>query len=483
MSNRVMWSGRFKEIASDQTLAFSSSLSVDRRLAWYDIVGSIAHARMLAKQGILPRSEVQTMVHGLHDLMEELETGDFRFSDKLEDVHTNVEFRLTERIGEAGARLHTARSRNDQVATDFRMFLRDYTLETCSLIANLQKMLIAKAEEHFDTIVPGFTHMQHAQPVTLAHHLLAHVARLQRDLERCLDSYQRLNICPLGSAALAGTTFPIDRIYVAKSLGFKAPCENSMDGVSDRDFAAEYGFIATMCMMHLSSLCEEIVLWSSPEFGFVEVSDAFATGSSIMPQKKNPDVAELVRGRSSIALGELTALLAMLKALPLSYNRDLQEDKARVFAIADTLTSCLTITASMISTSKYDTDRMLAACVKGYLNATELADYLVVKGIPFRHAHEITGKVVRYAIDKNVGLQDLTLKEMRGFSKVIHKDAFKVLSVQSCVERRKSYGGTAPSAVREQLRNARSASLAAEKRGNSESKKLKAAYSKLLAPA
>jgi len=482
LSDRVLWSGRFKEIASDQTLAFTSSLSVDRRLAWYDIVGSIAHARMLAKQRILPRSEVQTMIHGLHDLMEELETDDFRFSEKLEDVHTNVEFRLTERIGEAGARLHTARSRNDQVATDFRMFLRDYTLETCSLIANLQKILMAKAEEHVDTILPGFTHMQHAQPVTLAHHLLAHVARLQRDLERCLDSYHRLNVCPLGSAALAGTTFPIDRMYVAKSLGFRAPCENSMDGVSDRDFAAEYGFIATMCMMHLSSLCEEIVLWSSPEFGFVEVSDAFATGSSIMPQKKNPDVAELVRSRSSIALGELTALLAMLKALPLSYNRDLQEDKARVFAIADTLTSCLTITASMISTSKYDTDRMLTACLKGYLNATELADYLVLKGIPFRHAHEITGKVVRYAIDKKVNLEDLTIKEMRRFSGAIQKDVFKVLSVRSCVERRKSYGGTSPSAVREQLRNARSASLAAEKLAGDESKKLKAAYSRLLAP-
>jgi argininosuccinate lyase len=483
MSNRVMWSGRFKEIANDQTLAFSSSLSVDRRMAWYDIVGSIAHARMLAKQGILPKSDVQLMVGGLHDLMEELETGDFRFSDKLEDVHTNVEFRLTERIGEAGARLHTARSRNDQVATDFRMFLRDYTLETCSLIANLQKVLIAKAEEHLDTIMPGFTHMQHAQPVTLAHHLLAHLARLQRDLERCLDSYQRLNVCPLGSAALAGTTFPIDREYVARSLGFKSPCENSMDGVSDRDFAAEYGFVAALCMMHLSSICEEIVIWSSPEFGFVEVSDAFATGSSIMPQKKNPDVAELVRGRSSVALGELTALLTMLKALPLTYNRDLQEDKARVFALADTLTSCLTITASMISTSKYDKDRMLSACLKGYLNATELADYLVVKGIPFRHAHEITGKVVRYAIEKDANLQNLTIKELQGFSSVIKKDVFKVLSVKSCVDRRTSYGGTAPSAVREQLGKARSVSLSAEKRAEAESRKLKSAYSKLLAPA
>jgi argininosuccinate lyase len=478
-----MWAGRFKEIASDQTLAFSSSLLIDRRLAWYDIVGSIAHARMLAKQRILPKSDVQSMVTGLHDLMEELETGDFRFSEKLEDVHTNVEFRLTERIGEAGARLHTARSRNDQVATDFRMFLRDYTLETCSLIANLQKVLMAKAEEHIDTIMPGFTHMQHAQPVTLAHHLLSHVARLQRDLERCLDSYQRLNVCPLGSAALAGTTFPIDRAYVSRSLGFKAPCENSMDGVSDRDFAAEYGFVSTLCMMHLSSICEEIVLWSSPEFGFVEVSDAFATGSSIMPQKKNPDVAELVRGRSSVALGELTALLTMLKALPLTYNRDLQEDKARVFAIADTLTSCLTITASMISTSKYDKERMLAACQKGYLNATELADYLVVKGVPFRHAHEITGKAVRYAIEKNVSLQDLTLKEMRSFSSIIKKDVFKVLSVQSCVERRTSYGGTASSAVKEQLRRARSISLSGEKKAEAEGKRLKAAYSKLLAPA
>jgi argininosuccinate lyase len=438
---------------------------------------------MLAKQGILPKPDVQSMVNGLHDLIEELETGDFRFSEKLEDVHTNVEFRLTERIGEAGARLHTARSRNDQVATDFRMFLRDYTLETCSLIANLQKALIAKAEEHVGTIMPGFTHMQHAQPVTLAHHLLAHVARLQRDLDRCLDSYRRLNICPLGSAALAGTTFPIDRMYVAKSLGFASPCENSMDGVSDRDFAAEYGFVAALCMMHLSSICEEIVLWSSPEFGFVEVSDAFATGSSIMPQKKNPDVAELVRGRSSSALGDLTSLLTMMKALPLTYNRDLQEDKARVFALADTLTSCLSITASMISTSKYDKDRMMSACMKGYLNATELADYLVVKGLPFRHAHEITGKVVRFAIEKDASLQDLTLKELQGFSSAIRKDVFKVLSIESCVGRRTSYGGTAPSVVSEQLRQARLDSQTAEKRAEAESKKLKAAYPKLLAPA
>ena len=454
MSQKVLWSGRFEETASDQTLAFTSSLSVDRRMAMYDIVGSLAHARMLGKQGILPESDVSQIIRGLQGLLQDLEKGELRFDEGLEDIHSNIELLLVERVGDAGARLHTARSRNDQVATDFRMFLRDSLLAIASLMTDLQLALIDRAAQNLDTIMPGFTHTQHAQPVTLAHHLMAHEARFQRDLERFIDCYKRLNICPLGSSALAGTTYQIDRAYTATALGFDAPCENSMDGVSDRDFAAEFSSCCALTMMHLSSLCEEIVLWSSPEFGFAEVSDAFATGSSIMPQKKNPDVAELVRGRSSLALGDLISILTLMKGLPLTYNRDLQEDKGIAFRSSDLLASCLDITGQMITTLSFRPQRMLAATERGYLNATELADYLVLKGVPFRTAHEITGKAVRYAMEKDRRLEDLSLAELRRFSKLIQKDVKDVLTVQNCVSRRTSYGGTSQEAVRLQINHA-----------------------------
>jgi argininosuccinate lyase len=333
------------------------------------------------------------------------------------------------------------------------MYARELALEIGSYLIELQKALIAQAKEHQDTVLPGFTHTQHAQPVTLAHHLLAHAHRFGRDVERLMDCYGRINICPLGSAALAGTTYPIDRSFTAKSLGFEAPCENSMDGVSDRDFAAELAFDCALSMVHLSSLCEEIVLWSSPEFGFVEVDDKYATGSSIMPQKKNPDVAELVRGRSAGAIADVVSMLTLMRSLPLTYNRDLQEDKGIVFRSADTLASCLDITVRMVATLRFDDARMQAATQKGHLNATELADYLVGKGMTFRNAHEVTGKIVRYAIDQQKGIEELELKELRRFSRSIGEDVYPALSVDSCISRRDSYGGTSGRAVKLQISN------------------------------
>jgi argininosuccinate lyase len=448
---KALWSGRFKGGMSGETLDFTSSLDVDSRMAWYDIVGSMAHARMLGKQGILPKADVDLILRGLRELLASLEDGELEFDQGLEDVHTNVEVALTDRIGEAGGRLHTARSRNDQVATDFRMYSRELVLEIGSYLIELQKALMAQAKKNQNVILPGFTHTQHAQPVTLAHHLLAHAQRFGRDVDRLLDCYKRINVCPLGSAALAGTTYDIDRRYVAESLGFDSPCDNSMDGVSDRDFAAELTFDCALAMVHLSSLCEEVVLWSSPEFGFVEVHDKYATGSSIMPQKKNPDVAELVRGRSALAIGDVGSMLTLMRSLPLTYNRDLQEDKGVTFRCADTLASCLDITVRMVATLVFDPARMLQATQKGYLNATELADYLVTKGMPFRSAHEVTGKVVRLAIGGSKGIEELELKELRRFSKLIGKDVYPALAVESCISRRDSYGGTSKKMVKVQM--------------------------------
>ena len=480
MSKQVLWSGRFNRIASDRTLAYTSSISVDRRLAWYDVVGSMAHAQMLGRQGILPQVDVDKIVKGLRSILKQIEQGQLTFSEKLEDVHTNIEFLLTESIGEAGARLHTARSRNDQVATDLRMYLRDATLEAVELVGAMQLTLIKRAKENLETVMPGFTHMQHAQPVSLAHHLMAHEARLQRDASRFLDSYQRLNLCPLGAAALAGTTYPIDRHYTAKALGFAAPTSNSMDSVSDRDFAAELLFCCASTMTHLSSMSEELVIWSSPEFGFAEVSDANATGSSIMPQKKNPDVAELMRGRSARVIGDLGSMLVLLKGLPLTYNRDLQEDKTLTFSTLDVLLPSLEIAEGMFSTVEFDRERMLTACERGYLNATELADYLVAKGIPFRTAHEITGRVVRKAIDQGKRLEEMSLAEMRKFSDRIEEDIYQVLPLRSCMDRRCSYGGTSPVAVRRQIERAEDEVMAARTKARKEKRRLLRAFSRLL---
>jgi argininosuccinate lyase len=453
---KTLWSGRFSEGAAESTLTFTSSLAVDRRLARYDVLGSLAHSKMLSRQGIITSKDGEDIRQGLRSIMEQIENGTLPVQESLEDIHSNIEFLLTDMIGDAGARLHTARSRNDQVVTDLRMFMRDATLDTLEAIGALQKALMERASENLEIILPGFTHIQHAQPVTVGHWLMAHFFRLQRDSERLTDSYKRLNVCPLGSAALAGTTYKIDRLSTSSLLAFDAPCPNSIDGVSDRDFVAEYLFASALTSVHLSSLCEELVYWSSSEFGFVEMADAYSTGSSIMPQKKNPDVAELTRGRTGAALGDLVNILTTMKGLPTAYNRDLQEDKPAVFATYDRLVPCLRMTAAMVATMRLNQERMLSACKDGYLNATDLADYLVTKGLPFRRAHEIVGAVVRYAIENKKRLEDLNIYELRGFCGIIDRDVFNVLPIERCVARRTSIGGTSPEVTPMQLSQAMS---------------------------
>ncbi|MDW5562809.1 MAG: argininosuccinate lyase [Methanomassiliicoccus sp.] len=453
---KTLWSGRFSEGAAESTLLFTTSLAVDQRLARYDILGSLAHARMLTRQGIISAQDGEAIQGGLHSIMAQVEEGTLPVQESLEDIHSNIEFLLTDMVGDAGARLHTARSRNDQVVTDLRMFMRDATLDTLEAISALQKALMERASDSLEIILPGFTHIQHAQPVTVGHWLMAHFFRLQRDAERLVDSYKRLNVCPLGSAALAGTTYKIDRLSTASLLGFDAPCPNSIDGVSDRDFVAEYLFAATLTAVHLSSLCEELVYWSSSEFGFLEMADSYSTGSSIMPQKKNPDVAELIRGRTGASVGDLVNILTTMKGLPTAYNRDLQEDKPAVFAAYDRLIPCLRMAAAMVATMRLNEERMLNACKDGYINATDLADYLVMKGLPFRRAHEVVGAIVRYAIDNRKRLEDLNVYELKGFCGIIDRDVFSVLPVDRCVARRTSIGGTSPEVTPMQLSQAMS---------------------------
>ena len=438
----------------DSTLEFTSSLAVDSRMAFYDVMGSLAHVNMLKACKIIPPEDADSIINGLKVILMEIEESRFELDYKLEDIHTNIEFTLTERIGPAGGKLHTGRSRNDQVAVDFRMYLRDKALEASEAIDGLITSLLKIAEGNADTIMPGFTHMQHAQPVTLAQHMLAYVFKFSRDAERFLDAFERMDKCPLGSAALAGTTYPIDRFMTAKALGFREPTENSMDSVSDRDFVNELAFCSAQTQLHLSSLCEELVLWSSQEFGFVEMDDKYTTGSSIMPQKKNPDIAELVRGKTGGVVGSLMTMMVLTKGLPLTYNRDLQEDKAPVMESIDTVITCLNIMAKVVATSKFRTDRMSDVTVRGQINATDLADYLVTKGIPFREAHAIVGAAVRESIDTGIGLEDMPLDKLRMFSDKIDKDVYGFISVKSCVDRRESYGGTSPSSTDIQMSKA-----------------------------
>ena len=432
-------------------MSFTSSLDVDVMLSFYDVMGSLAHVRMLKKCEIIPSDDADRIIEGLKTIAAEMENGEFKMDESLEDIHTNVEFRLTDMIGPAGGKLHTGRSRNDQVATDFRMYLRDMTLETVKNIDLLIDSLITIAKDNGDTVMPGFTHMQHAQPVTLAQPLLAHAFKLSRDAQRFLDAFERLNLCPLGSAALAGTTYPIDREMTARSLGFKGPTFNSMDSVSDRDFVTELAFCASLTSIHLSSMSEELVLWSSQEFGFIEMADKYTTGSSIMPQKKNPDIAELIRGRSGAINGSLITMLMMIKGLPLSYNRDLQEDKKPVMESLDSLNSCLTMMSKVISTMKVRSDVMLSKVTSGFINATDLADYLVTKGVPFREAHGIVGASVRYCIDNGKKLDDLSVEEFNKFSPLITDDVYQFIDVRNCVERRSSFGGTSSASTDYQL--------------------------------
>ncbi|WP_400196259.1 argininosuccinate lyase [Candidatus Methanarcanum hacksteinii] len=451
MSQQALWSGRFEDKMDDFTLSFTSSLDVDVMLSFYDVMGSLAHVRMLKKCEIIPSDDADRIIEGLKTIAAEMENGEFKMDESLEDIHTNVEFRLTDMIGPAGGKLHTGRSRNDQVATDFRMYLRDMTLETVKNIDLLIDSLITIAKDNGDTVMPGFTHMQHAQPVTLAQHMLAHAFKLSRDAQRFLDAFERLNLCPLGSAALAGTTYPIDREMTARSLGFKGPTFNSMDSVSDRDFVTELAFCASLTSIHLSSMSEELVLWSSQEFGFIEMADKYTTGSSIMPQKKNPDIAELIRGRSGAINGSLITMLMMIKGLPLSYNRDLQEDKKPVMESLDSLNSCLTMMSKVISTMKVRSDVMLSKVTSGFINATDLADYLVTKSVPFREAHGIVGASVRYCIDNGKKLDDLSVEEFNKFSPLITDDVYQFIDVRNCVERRSSFGGTSSASTDYQL--------------------------------
>lgn len=455
MTQTPLWSGRFDTEMDENTLAFTSSLDVDAILGYYDVIGSLAHVKMLKKCNILSKKDADSIIEGLKEIIDEIENEEFEIDDSVEDIHTCMESRLTELIGPVGGKLHTGRSRNDQVSTDFRMFLKDAILEIVEKIEHLKTGLIEVAEEHTYTVMPGMTHLQHAQPVTFAQHLMAYVFKFERDSLRFMSAYGRLDECPLGSAALAGTTYPIDRQMTSDSLGFAKPTDNSMDSVSDRDFVAETVFCAAMLATHLSSLSEEIVLWSSQEFGFVEMDDRYSTGSSIMPQKKNPDIAELIRGRTGQSYGSLISVLTMLKGLPLTYNRDMQEDKLPAIESLQTVANCTDMMYNMIVTMKINKDRMAGVMGRGFINATDLADYLVTKDVPFREAHGIVGAAVRYCIEENIGLEELPLERMKIFSDKIEEDVYDILSIESCIERRNSYGGTSPSSVKVQIINAK----------------------------
>ncbi|MCS6831241.1 MAG: argininosuccinate lyase [Armatimonadota bacterium] len=450
-----LWGGRFEKQTDEAVEAFTTSLSVDARLWEVDIRGSIAHARMLGKIGVLTPEEADSIITGLQSLREDIASGKVAFDSQAEDIHSEIERLLTERIGAAAGRLHTARSRNDQVATDTRLYLREGIDALCERIQQLQKWLVDTAQSHLHTLLPGCTHLQHAQPVSLAHHLMAYFWMLQRDRERLAGCRKRVNQLPLGSAALAGTSFALDREMVAQELGFEGVCENSMDAVSDRDFVVEFLCCAALVMMHLSRLAEELILWSTPEFGFVELDDSVTTGSSIMPQKKNPDVAELIRGRMGRVVADLTGALVMLKALPLSYNRDLQEDKGFLFDALDTALSSVAMAHLMLSRAQFRVERMRQAVQGDFSNATDLADYLVRKGMPFRQAHEVVGRVVLYCLRQGVALERLSVEELRQFSHLFESDALQVLQPEAVMGARRSRGGAAPEAVSQQIAIAR----------------------------
>lgn len=445
------WAGRFKEKTATVVEAFTESVSFDWRLWPYDIAGSIAHARMLVRQGIISKEDGKRITSGLREIAGEIEDGKFLWSRELEDVHMNIEAALIKKIGPAGGKLHAARSRNDQVALDMRLYLREEIKGLMRLLGRVQKALLKTAEKSADAYMPGYTHMQRAQPVTLGHHLLAYIEMFQRDRERFGDVLKRVNILPLGACALSGTSLPIDRIYVSRILGFNGVAENSMDAVSDRDFAIEFISSSAITMMHLSRLAEEFVLWSTAEFSFIELPDAFTTGSSIMPQKKNPDVAELIRGKTGRLYGALMNLLTTMKALPLTYNRDMQEDKAAVFDAADTLSRSLVVTAEMLPRIRFNKERMREASTHGYALATDIAEYLVRKGMPFREGHEVVGRIVRFAIEEKKDLNELSIEEMRGFSPLIGDDIYASIDLEASVKGKASPGGTSPDEVKRQI--------------------------------
>lgn len=448
-----MWQGRFKKEEDERVNDFNSSISFDSRMYKQDITGSIAHARMLGKTGIIEETESKKIVEGLKGILHDIESGNLEFDSKAEDIHMFVEQVLTQRIGDAGKRLHTSRSRNDQVALDLRMYLLENIKNVKSKLIYLMNTVIEKAKQNTDTVMSGYTHLQRAQPITLAHELLAYAQMFKRDIMRLDDCYERTDVMPLGSCALAGTTYPIDREFVKEQLGFAEITQNSIDGVSDRDFVLEFAFDLSLIMMHLSRFSEEIILWCSSEFGYMELDDAFATGSSIMPQKKNPDIAELVRGKTGRVYGSLTTLLTVMKGIPLAYNKDMQEDKEAIFDALDNTILCLEIFAEMLSTASFNKDKMRASAGFGFINATDCADYLVKKGLPFRSAYKIVGELVAVCIEKGYSFETLPLDEYKAVSDVFENDVYKAVDLDVCVNGRNVPGGPAKEAVEKQIAN------------------------------
>lgn len=446
-----LWGGRFKKETSGLMDDFHSSISFDCRMYREDITGSIAHAEMLGRQGIIPEEDARKIIQGLKDILIDIEAGKIEFSAQAEDIHMNIESLLIQRIGEAGKRLHTGRSRNDQVALDIRMYQKRRIEDLCGLLKNLEEVILNIARSNLDTIMPGYTHLQKAQPITLAHHVMAYFQMFARDIMRLKDCYSRTNICPLGSGALAGTTYPLDREYVAHSLGFADITQNSLDGVSDRDFLIECAACCSIIMMHLSRWCEELILWSSNEFGFVEMDDAFSTGSSIMPQKKNPDACELIRGKTGRVYGDLTALLTVMKSLPLAYNKDMQEDKEAIFDAVDTTEGCLKVFTQMLDSLTFNKERMLSGAGLGFTNATDAADYLVKKGLPFREAHEIIGHMVLLCLEKGCSIDQLPMQELKNINSIFEEDFYEAVSLKTCVEQRLTPGGPSKNAVLKQI--------------------------------
>ena len=442
-----LWGGRFTKETDKLVYNFNASISFDRKFFGQDIEGSIAHVIMLAKQGILTKDEKDAILKGLTGIRRDVEAGRLEITEEYEDIHSFVEAKLIERIGEAGKKLHTGRSRNDQVALDMRLYTRTEVLHTDDLLKELLCTLLHIMEDNTETYMPGFTHLQKAQPVTLAHHLGAYFEMFKRDRSRLKDIYHRMNYCPLGAGALAGTTYPLDRTYTASVLGFEGPTLNSMDSVSDRDYVIEFLSALATIMMHLSRFCEEIILWNSDEYRFVEIDDAYSTGSSIMPQKKNPDIAELVRGKTGRVYGALISILTTMKGLPLAYNKDMQEDKELTFDAIDTVKGCLALFEGMLRTMKFRNDRMEKSAMKGFANATDAADYLVGHGVPFRDAHGIIGKLVLYCIDKQCSIEDLTIGELKTISPVFEEDIYKAISLKTCVEKRLTVGAPGPAVM------------------------------------
>lgn len=446
-----LWGGRFQKNTDKKVDDFNSSIRFDSRMYKQDIEGSIAHAKMLGKQGIIFAGDSEKIVEGLKGILSDIENGKIEFEIDAEDIHMNVEKILTERIGEAGKRLHTGRSRNDQVALDIRMYLKDEIDEIKAMLLHAEEVLLNLAEEHTQTVMPGYTHLQKAQPITFAHHLCAYSQMFARDIGRLDDCRRRMNVMPLGSGALAGTTYPLDREFVKEELGFDEVTQNSLDGVSDRDFVIELANCLSIIMMHLSRFSEELILWSSNEFSFVEMDDAFSTGSSIMPQKKNPDVAELIRGKTGRVYGHLMSLLTTMKGIPLAYNKDMQEDKEPIFDAVDTVKLCLPVFCDMIATMRVNKAKMLSGAKGGFTNATDAADYLVKKGMPFREAHAVIGQMVFYAIEKDKALDELSMEELKRFSEIIDEDFYSAISMETCVNDRKITGGPAEETVKKTI--------------------------------